>query len=277
MNAELLQNILKYASDVEENNARLEQRIAALEEKTIALADNKPQMEMNDELLRGISERIGAMESRIDLVEKQLASFPAIEARMVSLNQKYEAQQTKDVQRELTVTGFVAKLAALEEQIGNLEELQAEYEGRLDDIESRPAFAFGDEDDNDNDDVNVDEETGLPELEVEFIAEEETPEAEPQKEELVAEPVQEEAPAAPAEPASIVPKIADLKKAISLGDRFLFQRELFKGDGELYNRTLLELNALASLEEAEKYIGQFEWDKESNAYQLFYNLLKRRW
>ena len=71
--------------------------------------------------------------------------------------------------------------------------------------------------------------------------------------------------------------VEDIRQAISLGDRFLFQRELFAGNGELMQKTLDEINALGSLSEAVTYIqDNFEWDKESTAVQLFENVLKRR-
>ena len=71
--------------------------------------------------------------------------------------------------------------------------------------------------------------------------------------------------------------VEDIRQAISLGDRFLFQRELFAGNGELMQKTLDEINALGSLSEAMEYVlDNFEWDKESTAVQLFENVLKRR-
>ena len=71
--------------------------------------------------------------------------------------------------------------------------------------------------------------------------------------------------------------VEDIRQAISLGDRFLFQRELFAGNGELMQKTLDEINSLASLSEAMDYVlDNFEWDKESTAVQLFENVLKRR-
>ena len=71
--------------------------------------------------------------------------------------------------------------------------------------------------------------------------------------------------------------VEDIRQAISLGDRFLFQRELFAGNGELMQKTLDEINVLGSLSEAITYIqDNFEWDKESTAVQLFENVLKRR-
>ena len=71
--------------------------------------------------------------------------------------------------------------------------------------------------------------------------------------------------------------VEDIRQAISLGDRFLFQRELFAGNGELMQKTLDELNALGSLSEAMEYVADtFEWDNESTAVKLFENVLKRR-
>ena len=71
--------------------------------------------------------------------------------------------------------------------------------------------------------------------------------------------------------------VEDIRHAISLGDRFLFQRELFAGNGELMQKTLDELNGLSSLEEAMDYVADnFEWDSASTAVKLFENVLKRR-
>ena len=71
--------------------------------------------------------------------------------------------------------------------------------------------------------------------------------------------------------------VEDIRQAISLGDRFLFQRELFDGNGELMQQALDELNELYTLNEALEYINEhFEWDKDSTAAQLFENVLKRR-
>ena len=102
--------------------------------------------------------------------------------------------------------------------------------------------------------------------------------------ELKAEPVVEPAPAPQPAPRPMPQQtslfgaaVEDIRQAISLGDRFLFQRELFAGNGELMQKTLDELNALGSLEEAMDYVADnFEWDSDSTAVQLFENVLKRR-
>ena len=70
--------------------------------------------------------------------------------------------------------------------------------------------------------------------------------------------------------------VEDIRQAISLGDRFLYQRELFGQNAELMQRTLSELNDLGSFDEAMNYISQFNWDQESNSYQQFIVTLHRR-
>ena len=107
-------------------------------------------------------------------------------------------------------------------------------------------------------------------------------EPEPAAEEpvIAEEPVAEE----PAKEEEASPKAAvygkavdDIRQAISLGDRFLYQRELFGQNAELMQRTLTELNELGSYEEAILYIGKhFQWDTESNTYQQFLVTLHRR-
>ena len=112
-------------------------------------------------------------------------------------------------------------------------------------------------------------------------AEPETPEVpeKPEKPESPAEPIKEE----PAKEEVASPKAAiygkavtDIRQAISLGDRFLYQRELFGQNAELMQKTLTELNELGSFDEAMEYIRRFGWDTESNSYQQFIVTLHRR-
>ena len=142
------------------------------------------------------------------------------------------------------------------------------------------------------DDAPISTEEPVVELEPEPVVEEPAPAPI-----LELEPVVEPAPVAEpepvVEPAPVVEKpaprpvpqqtslfgttVEDIRQAISLGDRFLFQRELFAGNGELMQKTLDEINALGSLSEAMDYVlDNFDWDKESTAVQLFENVLKRR-
>ncbi len=99
-----------------------------------------------------------------------------------------------------------------------------------------------------------------------------TPAAEPEI--IVEEPVQEEVSSPKA--AVYGKAVEDIRQAISIGDRFLFQRELFGQDTELMQRTLTELNGLGSFDEAMNYISRFGWDPESNSYQQFIVTLHRR-
>lgn len=71
--------------------------------------------------------------------------------------------------------------------------------------------------------------------------------------------------------------VMDIRQAISIGDRFLYQRELFAQNAELMQRTLNELDQLHSFAEAMDYINmRFQWDQESNTYQQFIVTLHRR-
>ena len=115
-----------------------------------------------------------------------------------------------------------------------------------------------------------------PVAEPEIIAEPEPVKEEPAKEEPAKEePVQEEQASPNA--ALYGKAVDDIRKAISLGDRFLYQRELFGQNAELMQKTLTELNELSTYEEAIQYIGKhFQWDTESSTYQQFLVTLHRR-
>ena len=115
-----------------------------------------------------------------------------------------------------------------------------------------------------------------PEVEEPVVAPAPAPQPEATAEQ-VAEPTQPAKGAQPLQTSLFGPAVEDIRQAISLGDRFLFQRELFAGNGELMQKTLDEINGLGSLNEAMDYVlDNFDWDKESTAVQLFENVLKRR-
>lgn len=104
-----------------------------------------------------------------------------------------------------------------------------------------------------------------------------TIEPEPAIEEPTIEPAAEKPASRPTQTTLFGSAVEDIRHAISLGDRFLFQRELFAGNGELMQKTLDELNGLSSLNEAMEYVSEkFDWDKETTAVQLFENVLRRR-
>ena len=108
-------------------------------------------------------------------------------------------------------------------------------------------------------------------------AEEEPVEEEPVVE--VEEPIVEEPAQEPTSSKAMLygKPVSDIRQAISLGDRFLYQRELFGQNAELMQKTLNDLNALRSFDEAVSYImTHFKWDAESNTYQQFLVTLHRR-
>jgi len=110
-------------------------------------------------------------------------------------------------------------------------------------------------------------------------------EPQPEPEPVVEQPVTEEpkveetkaeAPRAPQQTTLFGTPVSDIRQAVSIGDRFLFQRELFAGNAEKLQQTLTELNNLHSLDEAVAFVEQFAWDKQSSTYELFLNVLRRR-
>ena len=219
----------------------------------------------------------------------------SITAYTTALEQKISALEVRVAQLE-------QQIEEANETIGRLgERLEAKGE-RLEEPEIEIELVM----DDDDEEVSVEQET----LEIIEDTTEPEPVAEPVAEpiaEPVIEPMVEPAPIVElepqVEPAPVVVEpvvekpvvekpaprpmpqqtslfgtaVEDIRQAISLGDRFLFQRELFAGNGELMQKTLDEINALGSLSEAITYIqDNFEWDKESTAVQLFENVLKRR-
>lgn len=105
----------------------------------------------------------------------------------------------------------------------------------------------------------------------------EQPKAEPVIEQPKPAPApQPEAPRVPQQTSLFGAPVTDIRQAVSIGDRFLFQRELFAGNAERLQQTLTELNALSTLDEAIAFVDKFGWDKQTPTYELFINVLRRR-
>ena len=224
----------------------------------------------------------------------------ALEARVAQLEEANEAMRREgDEAKALiaTLQAEVAALAAAGVAVTPAEEPEVEIELIVEDPQEQETPEEPVEEPQEESAEEPLEEPTQPEplepLESLEIIEEEEPVAEPVVEpvaELIVEPalqpeVKAEPVAAPQPAPRPVPQqtslfgaaVEDIRQAISLGDRFLFQRELFAGNGELMQKTLDELNALGSLEEAMDYVADnFEWDSDSTAVQLFENVLKRR-
>ena len=241
-------------------------------------------------LIQAITDYTTALEQKLS----------ALEARVAQLEEANEAMRREgDEARTMiaTLQAEVAALAAAGVAVTPAEEPEVEIELIVEDPQEQETPEELVEEPQEKSAEESQEEPAqempLEPLESLEIIEEEEPVVEPVVEpvaELIVEPapqpeVKAEPVAAPQPAPRPVPQqtslfgaaVEDIRQAISLGDRFLFQRELFAGNGELMQKTLDELNSLGSLSEAMEYIADtFEWDKESTAVQLFENVLKRR-
>ena len=216
-------------------------------------------------LIQAITDYTTALEQKLS----------ALEARVAQLEEANEAMEREGDEAKALIATLQTELAALTATgvtVTPAEEPEVEIELIVEeDTETENELV-------EEPQADVQEELEqLEPLESLEIIEEEEPVAEP-----VVEPILEPAPQPASRP---IPQqtslfgaaVEDIRQAISLGDRFLFQRELFAGNGELMQKTLDEINSLGSLGEAMDYVADnFEWDKESTAVQLFENVLKRR-
>ena len=76
-------------------------------------------------------------------------------------------------------------------------------------------------------------------------------------------------------------KITDLTKAMSISDKFLFIRELFKNKSEEFSHAIHTLNNCKNIEEAfeimEGLKKQYFWDSTSSAYLALCDLVRRKY
>jgi hypothetical protein len=75
--------------------------------------------------------------------------------------------------------------------------------------------------------------------------------------------------------------LKDLKKGIGVNDRFLFIRELFRGDETMYERSIKTINGFSILPEAEYWIRRelklkLGWNDQNEVVKQFDQLIKRR-
>ncbi|HOK38103.1 MAG: hypothetical protein WHW07_08820 [Bacteroidales bacterium] len=72
--------------------------------------------------------------------------------------------------------------------------------------------------------------------------------------------------------------ISDIKSAIGIGDRFLYIRELFNNDKDLFEQVLNHLNNLKNYEEALEYINSnFNWNFSDENVVSFLTIVRRRY
>ena len=75
--------------------------------------------------------------------------------------------------------------------------------------------------------------------------------------------------------------IRDLKKGIGVNDRYLFVHDLFRGDENMYERSLKTINSFNIYPEAQYWIQRelkvkLSWPDNSETVKLFDQLIKRR-
>lgn len=75
--------------------------------------------------------------------------------------------------------------------------------------------------------------------------------------------------------------IRDLRKAISVNDRYLFTHTLFRGDENMYERSIKTINGFSIYPEAQYWIQRelkvkLGWSENHEAVKLFDHLIRRR-
>jgi hypothetical protein len=75
--------------------------------------------------------------------------------------------------------------------------------------------------------------------------------------------------------------VRDLKKAIGVNDRYLFVHDLFRGDENMYERSIKTINGFSIYPEAQYWIQRelkvkLSWPDNSETVKLFDQLIKRR-
>jgi hypothetical protein len=262
MNENLIQALNAYTSSLEQQLAALEARMQQLEGQLVEL---KSLNETANQQIVTLQSELSTLTSNPIAVSK--AEEPEVEIELILDEETEVAEETKEEQaQEKTADNVIPVTEVL---------IVAE---ELKEVIETMSLAESDEDDM----------TAVPSKDVEEVpivaVVNETPQDPPQETEgevevQIEEKTEEsELAEAPTVQAAVPgPSVKDIRQAIALGDRFLFQRELFAGNGEQMQRTLDDLNGLQTMQEAMNYISQnFDWDFESTAAELFVNVLKRR-
>lgn len=238
MNDNLIQVLNTYTSTLEQQLAALETRVTQLEE---LLVDVKTQN---------------------DIANQQIATLQAEIVALTAAQTCTSETEEPEVEIELILDEEVEEETAEETVVSNEEIIEENAE-----IDIKSTIAETAED------SPVEETIEHTEQEEKIAEEAVTETTEIIEEAQIAHPKSSANP----QPTLCGPAVSDIRQAISLGDRFLFQRELFAGNGEQMQKTLEELNGLHTLSEAMTYIQEhFDWDMESTAASLFVNVLKRR-
>lgn len=73
-------------------------------------------------------------------------------------------------------------------------------------------------------------------------------------------------------------KISSIKDSLTINQKFMFTKMLFKGDFEIFSQAIDKLDRLDNLSQATKYFDENypEWDKETEEYEEFFELIQKR-
>ena len=75
--------------------------------------------------------------------------------------------------------------------------------------------------------------------------------------------------------------VSDLMKSIDMNLKFLFVKNLFKGNGSVFTEEINKINSIGKLHEAIKYVeemkNKYNWDDKSEAYSELYKLVLRKY
>ncbi len=74
--------------------------------------------------------------------------------------------------------------------------------------------------------------------------------------------------------------MTDIGAALGINDKMMIINDLFKGSVERFNKSVDALNEFPTLSGARIYLSELQielqWDTESLAYELLYDLVERR-
>lgn len=70
-------------------------------------------------------------------------------------------------------------------------------------------------------------------------------------------------------------RYADFSRALSLNDRFRYQRELFNNNREALSALMSALDTMETWAEAEDYLATYHWDEELPVVQEFYAMIEQ--
>ena len=75
--------------------------------------------------------------------------------------------------------------------------------------------------------------------------------------------------------------VSDLMKSIDMNLKFLFVKNLFKGNGSAFTEEINKINSIRKLPDAMKYLEEikekYNWDEKSEAYTELYKLVLRKY